>query len=318
MSYSCYADHGRECTLKFEDLHNEAILWTCYLENFPDPERYLTIYGLKHVHRLMFDNLGQFFPFDTFYSRYPDGSASRALPQLDMSDKPFILPWIYWPAEGINALSGKEIIVPSKELFIQLDNKVHTKELFESLSIPTPRWSFIFRGGTMIEKPISNSAGGLGIKSANGDAAEGCFLEEYLDGNRSIGLQFFIFDEPEFICADEMLYEEGAHEKFRFHAQKNVPIDGLPGPLIDDCFRLLNTLSDHGYRGFIGMDALVGDDGHYLLEINPRGIAFTPAYFAASALGWTNYQTFVKKGELETDEILLLDFGHCRKIVKRM
>ena len=169
----------------------------------------------------------------------------------------------------------------------------------------------------MLEKPIADSAGGLGIKMSKSNPSKGYFLEEYIEGGCSIGLQFFIYDEVEFICADEMLFRRDEQEKFRFHAQKNVQINELPNALMDDCFKLLEHLSDSGYKGFIGIDALIGDGGHYLLEINPRGIAFTPAYFAASALGWTSFITHMKKGDLGKDEILLLDFGHSKKIVKK-
>lgn len=303
--------------MKFADLYNDAIVWTCYLENFPEPERYLNIYGLTHKHRLMFDNLGRFFPFETFYSRYPYDSAGRGLEDLGKSAKSFVLPWIYWPKKGTDTLSGKRIIVPSEKMFTVLDHKIKAKKIFKHLRIPTPNWCFIFRGGNMIEKPICNSAGGLGIRLVTADADKDCFLEEYIDGCKSIGLQFFIFDEVEFICADEMLFHGDTQEKFRFHAQKNVQINELPDALMDDCLKLLFYLSDAGYKGLIGIDALIGDGGHYLIEINPRGIAFTPAYFAASAHGWTSFMTHMKKGDLEKDEILLLDFGHTKKIVKK-
>ena len=235
-------------------------------------------------------------------------------------------------------------------MFALLDNKLMTKELFRYLEIPTPNWCFASRGIQMVEKPIQNSAGGLGIRLTNGSPQDGSYLEDYLPGYRSIGLQFFVYDEAEFICANEMLYSPHGERKFTFHSQINVEKDELPQTLMDDCLNLSEYLLGKGYKGLINIDALMGDNGHCLLEVNPRGSAFMPAFFAASFLGWTRFITHMKhscsvetqgtikfpphsplakggKGDFhikketldgEEKEIVLLDFGRSKKVVRRL
>lgn len=289
----------------------------CYLENCPNPERYLNIYGLAKNDLPLFDNLGKFFPFGEFYVRGLNGYTSRAICDLNLSEKPFILPWMYWPV-GINdTLHGKQIICPSSEMFNILDNKVETKKIFEKLNIPTPKWSFVNNCKKMLEKPIRDSAGGLGIRLTNSNPQDGCFLEEYLIAHCSIGLQFFVYDEVEFICADEMLFYSDGNPKFTFHAQKNVQQNELSKELMKDCFNLGKYLLIEGYKGFLGIDVLVGDNGHFFLEVNPRGIAFLPAFFAASSLGWQNFMTYMNYREVEEQELVLLDFGKSKKVVRK-
>jgi hypothetical protein len=304
--------------MKFVDLYHEAILWTCYLENFLEPERFLSIYGLSVKDVLLFDCLGKFFPFKEFYVRGDCLDEPCAIKDLRLSRKALILPWIYRPKEFINTLSGKCLICPSAEMFALLDNKLMTKELFRSLEIPTSNWCFASKGIQMVEKPIQNSAGGLGIRLTNGDPQDGYYLEDYLPWYRSIGLQFFIYDEAEFICANEMLYSPHGERKFTFHSQINVEKDELPQTLMADCLNLSEYLLNKGYRGLINIDVLVGDEKHYLLEVNPRGSAFLPAFFAASAHGWTRFITHMKEETAEKGEILLLSFGRLKKVVRKL
>ncbi len=304
--------------MKFSDLYKEAVLWTCYLENRPNPERYLDIFGL-HLNDLpLFDYLGKFFPFDEFYIRGVKDNIPRMIDNLDSSKKNLILPWMYKPVGAKDALCGKPILCPSLEMYDLLDNKVETKKLFDKFGIPTPERGFTNNGKKMLEKPIANSAGGLGIRLTDKNARAGYFLEEYIPQQRSIGFQFFVYDEVEFICANEMLFNSNGEDAFTFHAQKNVQKKDLPDALIEDCFKLLEYLLSAGYKGLIGIDVLTGDNGHYLLEINPRGIAFLPAFFAASARGWTNFITYMNKGDIKQKEIVLLDFGKSRKVVKEL
>lgn len=303
--------------MNFHELCKEAVVWTCYLENFPRPERYLNIYGLNRGALLLFDYLGRFFPFEEFYARKASGSTSREVNDLNLTNKPYVLPWIYWPNDDKDILCGKRIICPSIKMFTLLDNKIETKSIFKKLGIKTPEWSFVNNGKKMLEKPISDSAGGLGISLAANNPRDGYFLEDYIPEHKSIGLQFFIFDEAELVCVNEMIFHSGEDDAFTFHAQRNIPKDEMPEALLRDCFKLSDYLQGKGYRGLLGMDALIGNDGHYLLEINPRGIAFLPAFFAASAAGWKSFITHMKKGDLGKDEILLLDFGHSKKIVKK-
>ena len=303
--------------MKFAELYTEAILWTCYLENYPEPERFLNIYGLDDKERLLFDCLGRFFPFGEFYSR-TDCYDPRAINNLHISNKTLMLPWIYRPVSPLNALSGKHIICPSSEMFDLLDNKVEAKKLLIKLGIPTPEWAFVNKGVKMLEKPVSNSSCGLGIRFTNDNSRDGYYLEEYLPGCSSIGLQFFVYDEAEFICANEMLYHTHGERDFTYHSQINIGQNKLPQMLIADCFNLIEYLQGKGYRGLINIDALVGAGTHYLLEINPRGSAFLPIFFAASSVGWTSFMTHMKKGGMEKDEITLLDFGRLKKVVKKI
>lgn len=304
--------------MKFSDLYKEAVLWTCYLENCPEPERYLNIYGLNQDDLPLFDRLGKFFPFDEFYVRGSESNTPRMIDNLDSSKKKLILPWMYWPNGSFNTLQGKQIICPSAEIFTLLDNKIETKKIFRKLGIPTPGWSLAKNGKEMLEKPIQNSAGGLGVKLTTDNPGDCCFLEDYIEGHRSIGLQFFVYDEVEFICANEMLFHSDGKQSFTFHAQKNIRQNELPQELIAKCINLGEHLSGMGYKGFLGIDALVGHSGHYLLEVNPRGIAFLPAFFAASTRGWTNFITYMNKGDLNQQEIVLLDFGKSKKVVKEL
>jgi hypothetical protein len=304
--------------VKLSDFYHEAILWTCYLENFPDPERYLNIYNLSMNDRLMFEHLGNFFPFDEFYAQCPENGRAGGMSSLTLSKKLFILPWIYWPRTSSDSLCGKQIISPSARLFTWLDNKIEAKKLFEKLGIPTPAWGFSSNGTPMLEKPIQNSAGGLGIRLTPSEPQAGCFLETWLPGYQSIGIQLFVYDEVEFVCADQMLFDYGDAVTFTFHGQRNVMINELAATLIEDCFRLGGHLQREGYRGFVGLDALVKGEHYYLIEINPRGIAFLPAYFAATARGWNSFETYSKRETLEKDEMLLLDFGSSRKVVRKL
>ncbi|MEW6416532.1 MAG: ATP-grasp domain-containing protein [Nitrospirota bacterium] len=303
--------------MKFADLYQEAILWTCYLENFPEPERFLSIYGLGVKDVSLFDCLGRFFPFDEFYVRI-DCPDAWAINDLNKSKKSLILPWIYRPKEFVDTLSGQRLICPSAEMFALLDNKLKAKEILKSLEIPTPDWGFVNRGIQMVEKPIQNSAGGLGISLTNSNPRDGYYLEDYLIGYRSIGLQFFVYNEVEFLCANEMLYHEQGQGNFTFHSQINVCENELSPALMGDCFDLIRHLQGRGYRGLINIDALVGDNGHCLLEVNPRGSAFLPAFFAASAHGWIRFITHVKEETAEKGEILLLSFGRLKKVVRKL
>jgi len=304
--------------MKFADLCHEAVLWTCYLENFPAPERFLNIYSLTKREITLFDNLGKFFPFDEFYTRDGCCNTGRGIKELSSSRKRLILPWIYWPKGHRDILSGKTLIHPPSEMFTILDNKIEAKNIFTKLGIPTPKWSFISNGRRMLEKPIQNSAGGLNISLTNSNPKGGYFLEEYIPGHRSIGLQFFVYDEVELLCADEMLFHSDGQQTFTFHAQKNIQQDELPDGLIESCLKLGEYLSGKGYKGLFGIDALIGDGGHYLLEINPRGIAFLPAFFAASALGWTSFETYMSKSNTEQGEFVLLDFGSRKKVIRQL
>jgi hypothetical protein len=304
--------------MKLSDFYHEAILWMCYLENFPKPERYLNIYNLSMNDRLMFERLGYFFPFDEFYAQCSGGERADGIRSLTLSKKSFILPWIYWPRGSSDSLCGKQIISPSAEMFTLLDNKVETKKIFLMLGLPTPKWSFVRNGKKMLEKPIENSAGGLGLSLTENNPGAGFFLEEYIPGYRSIGLQFFVYKEVEFICADEMLFHSKEQETFCFHAQENVQQDRLPASLMEGCYKLAEYASSSGYKGFLGIDALVGNDGYFLLEVNPRGIAFLPAYFAASSRGWTDFRTYMREGNGAGDEVVLLDFGERKKVIRRI
>ncbi len=303
--------------MKFIDLYHEAILWTCYLENFQEPERFLSIYGLGVKDVLLFDCLGRFFPFDEFYIRI-DCPDARAINDLNKSKKSLVLPWMYRPKGSIDTVSGKRIVCPPSEMFEFLDNKVEAKRLFKGMGIPTPNWSFMNDGKQMLEKPVQDSAGGLGIRLSFENPRDGFYLEEYLRGYRSIGLQFFVYDEAEFICANEMLYSPHGEREFTFHSQINVGKDELPQMLMADCLNLSEYLLDKGYRGLINIDALVGDEKHYLIEVNPRGSAFLPAFFAALSLGWTRFITHMETGATEREEIVLLNFGRSKKVVRKL
>lgn len=304
--------------MKFSDFYHEAVMWTCYLENCPKPERYLNIYDLNRDDLPLFDHLGKFFPFDEFYVREAESNELHMIDDIDLSKKNLILPWMYWPKGTKNMYWGKQIICPPVEIFTLLDNKIETKKIFRKLGIPTPEWSLSKNGKKMLEKPIRNSAGGLGIKLTDDNPGDGCFLEDYIAGYKSFGLQLFIYDEVEFICADEMIFHLDGKQMFTFYAQKNIPLEELPPALTEECKNLGNYLMDTEYKGFLGVDALVGHDTHYLLEINPRGIAFLPAFFAASACGWTNFITYMNKEDLNQQEIVLLDFGKSKKVVKEL
>lgn len=303
--------------MKFADLYHDAIFWTCYLENYPDPERFLKIYGLTKHERVMFDHLGKFFPFEEFYVRGDCLEIPRAVNDLSMSKKSLILPWIYRPTLPAETLQGKRLICPSNELFTFLDNKIEVKKLLEKLGFPTPKWSFFNKGEKMLEKPIQNSAGGLGITLTANNSRDGYFLEDYIQGHRSIGMQFFVYDEVEFICANEMLFHSNGKDEFTFHAQKNMQRMEIPDAVIEDCFKLLEYLLSIGYKGFIGIDVLI-EEGHFMLEINPRGIAFLPVFFAASAFGWKHFITYMKEQSIEQGEIILLDFGRTKKVVRKL
>jgi len=63
--------------------------------------------------------------FEEFYQ--------EAVIDLHSSKKKLILPWIYWPRGARDSLRDKRIIAPSAELFLQLDDKVQTKKLFNRL-----------------------------------------------------------------------------------------------------------------------------------------------------------------------------------------
>lgn len=304
--------------MKFTDLYQKAILWTCYLENCREAENYLNISGLDKNDRLLFDHLGKFFPFDEYYVRGSQNNMPRMIDDLNRSEKSLILPWEYWPNSSIDTLHGKQIICPSAEIFAFLDNKIETKKIFRKLDIPTPEWSLARNGKEMLEKPIKNSAGGLGIKLTVDNPGDGCFLEDYIAGYQSFGLQFFVYDEVEFICANEMMFHLNGKQMFTFHAQKNIPLNELSPELIEECMNLGYYLHEMGYKGLLGVDVLVSDSGHYLLEINPRGIAFLPAFFAGSAHGWTSFMTYMNKGDLKQNEIVLLDFGKSKKVVKEL
>jgi hypothetical protein len=304
--------------MKFADLYAEAILWTCYLENYLQPERYLNIYGLKKSDRVVFDQLGKFFPFSEYFCRGLDRNMPGIVCDLNRSDKSLIVPWLYQPRGANDILNGKRLLCPSAEIFCHLDNKIEAKKIFKKLGIPIPQWSFTSNGGEMLEKPVKDSAGGLGIRLTANDPGENCFLEEYIEGHKSIGLQFFIYDEVEFICADEMLFDSNGSSSFTFWAQRNVQPNELPSKLIDDCLKLGEYLFFLGYNGLLGIDALVRDSEYYLLEINPRGIAFLPAYFAASACGWTDFVTYMNKETLRQEEMILLDFGKTKKVVRKL
>ncbi len=304
--------------MKFADLYHEAILWTCYLENFSSSERFLNLYGLDKKDILLFDCLGKFFPFDEFFVRGECSGDPRGIENLHLSKKPLILPWIYRPKRSADTLCRKHILCPPSELFALLDDKVVTKQLFQGLGIPTPDWGFIHKRRVMVEKPIRNSAGGLGIRLTNDNARQGFFLEEYLEEYHSIALQFFVYEEAEFICANEMLYHGYGERKFTFHSQINVMEGELSTILIGDCVKVILYLRDKGYRGLVNIDALVGNEDHYLLEINPRGSAFLPAFFAASAHGWTRFITHMKEETAEKGEILLISFGNLKKVVRKL
>lgn len=302
--------------MKFADLYSGAILWTCWLENYPNQSVFLNVYGLNEDERLLFDSLGRFFPFNEFYCRIGCDNV-RAIDDLRLSAKNYILPWIYRPVSSQNSLLKKNIICPSPDMFDSLDNKVEAKKLMRKLGIPTPEWAFVSKGTIMLEKPIQNSSLGLGIRLTYDDARKDYYLEEYLPGRRSIGLQFFVYDEIEFICANEMLYHAGEERGFTFHSQINTGEDKLPKLLLADCLKLIEYLQGNGYRGLINIDALAGEESHYFLEINPRGSAFLPVFFAASSAGWTEFITHMKEGNAESGEMVLLDFGRLKKVVRR-
>ena len=229
------------------------------------------------------------------------------------------MPWIYWPRGARDSLRDKRIIAPSAELFLQLDDKVQTKNLFNRLGVQTPRWGFSLKGENVLEKPIRDSGGGLAIHfTKEKTARQGFFLEEYLPGCISLGLQFFIHDQTEFICADQMLYSQGETPEFAFRGQRNIPWEALPVSLLEDCFRVVEFLRKLGYQGLVGLDVLVGEKGHFILEINPRGIAFLPAFFAALTRGWTSFMTCQIEGEADPQDLVLLEFGRFKKVVKRL
>lgn len=104
---------------------------------------------------------------------------------------------------------------------------MQTKKLFNRLGVQTPRWGFSLRGEKVLEKSIQDSGGGLGIHFTEEKTARpGFFLEEYLPGYLSLGLQFFIYDRTEFICADQLLYSQGETPEFAFRGQRNIPRKG--------------------------------------------------------------------------------------------
>jgi len=302
--------------MKFQDLYDQAVAWSCYLENFPDPGRYLGLYGLSDQDATRFDCLGRFFPFRHYYARPDDCAGPRVVHDLGACNERFVLPWIYWPTGSNDFIHGKSIIAPPAAIFNFLDNKVNAKRLFQSLKIPTPSWGCLREGMPMVEKPIENSAGGIGIRLTSQAAREGYFLERYLPGYRSIGVQLFVLEATEFICADLMLIDDSQGPSFTFHSQRNMSEEELPPALIEDLYRLGNHLKREGYRGFLGVDALVSDDDYHVLEVNPRGIAFLPGFFAARALGWKEFETRTTREPPEEDEIVLLDFGIRKKVIK--
>ncbi len=304
--------------MKFSDLYGEAILWTCYHENFPFIYRILESYRIDKNYIPVFDRLGRFFPFDEFYVRGAKPDIRNAICDLTLSRKALLLPWMYRSTRPDETLKGKLLICPSYEMSRLLYNKIATKAIFGKLGLPVPQWSFPDKGRTMLEKPIKNSGGGIGIRLTSEGPAAGCFLEEYIPGCRSIGMQFFIFDEVDYLCADEMIYECGEQPTFRFHAQSNVQKDELPEALIEECLTLCTYLMGLGYRGLVGIDALVGEGKHYFLEVNPRGIAFLPAFFAGSSMGWTHFITYMKDGAVDENEFVLLDFGRKKKVLRKL
>lgn len=304
--------------MKLSDFYRTAILWTCYLENYQRPERYLNLFGLGLPERLMFDRLGQFFPFDEYYDRGGSADRRRGLVDLEHSPRSRVIPWMYRPLGANDRIAGKDIVAPSLEIFLELDNKIEAKKLFEKLNLPTPRWGYNPGRTLMVEKPIRDSAAGLGVRLTREPAREGCFLEEYMPGCRSIGIQYFIYNEPEFICADEMLLGNTSENAFTFHTQKNVVRDEIPDSLQNDCDTLGAVLAGKGYRGFVGFDVLLNGQSYYFLEVNPRGIAFLPAYFAATARGWMRFQTYTRAPSPGGETIILLDFGAQHKVVERL
>jgi hypothetical protein len=304
--------------MKLADLYKTALLWSCYLENFPRPERYLDIYKLTMQQRLLFDSLGQFFPFDEYYIRAAREASHRGLTDLRQSDKSLIVPWIYWPLNQVDRLHDKEVIAPSLAMFQMLDDKLATKRLFQILDLPTPKWGNMDMHPPMVEKPIRDSAGGLGIRLTKGSPRDGCFLEEYMPGFQSVGIQYFAYGDPDFICADEMLFDGVPDRMFTFHAQRNVLKEELPAALLLDCDKLVACLIEKGYRGFIGIDVLVREDRYCFLEINPRGIAFLPAFFAASAQGWKHFKSYTRAPSSRQEIIVLLDFGSQHRVVERL
>jgi hypothetical protein len=307
--------------MKFEELYQEAVLWTCYLENYLRPERYLSLFwrGMSEKHLPRFDHLGKFFPFDEFYVRDAGGDDPRSVTNLRSLRKKLILPWIYRPRGERDHLLGKRVIAPSAGLFLRLDDKVQAKNLFHRLGVQTPRWGFSLIGDQVLEKPIRDSAGGVAIHFTRGKIArDGFFLEEYLPGCASLGLQFFIHDQTELICADQMLYAQGETPEFVFSGQRNISREALPVSLAEDGFRIVEYLKQLGYQGLVGLDVLVGENGHFFLEINPRGIAFLPAHFAAVSRGWTAFMTCQIEGEADPQDLILLEFGRCKKVVRRL
>jgi len=304
--------------MNFSDLYGEAILWTCYHENYSLRYRMLNLYGIDNNDITVFDHLGKFFPFDEFYVRGAKPDMQNAIDDLTLSKKSLILPWMYRSTRPHETVKGKRIICPSYEMFSLLDNKIATKKVFGELGLPTPEWSFLNKGRIMLEKPIQNSGGGRGIRLTSEGPGTDCFVEEYIPDCRSIGMQFFIFDEVDYLCADEMIYEYREQRTFTFHAQSNVQKDELPKALIEECFTLCTYLMGLGYRGLVGIDALVGEGKHYFLEVNPRGIAFLPAFFSGSSMGWTRFTTYMKDGALEKEEIILLDFGRKKKVLRKL
>jgi len=303
--------------MKFSDLYGEAILWTCY-ENSSLGYRILNSCGIDNNDITVFEHLGKFFPFEEFYVRGAKPDMLNAIGDLALSTKSLVLPWMYRSTRPNETLKGKLLICPSYEMSSLLYNKIATKKVFGELGLPIPEWGFLNKGRMMLEKPIRNSGGGEGIRLTSEGPNADCFLEEYIPGCRSIGMQFFIFDEVDYLCADEMSYEYGEQPTFTFHAQSNVQKDELPRALIEDCFTLCTYLMGLGYRGLVGIDALVGEGKHYFLEINPRGIAFLPAFFAGSSMGWTHFSTYMKDGALEKEEIILLDFGRKKKVLRKL
>jgi hypothetical protein len=303
--------------MKFSDLYGEAILWTCY-ENSSLGYRILNSYGIDNNYITVFDHLGKFFPFDEFYVRGAKPDVRNAIVDLTLSKKSLVLPWMYRSTRPNETLKEKLLICPPYEMFSLLYNKISTKKVFGELGLPIPEWSFLSEERVMLEKPIQNSGGGEGIRLTSEGPGADCFLEEYIPGCRSIGIQFFIFDEVDYLCADEMIYEYGEQPTFKFHAQRNVQKDELPRALIEECFTLCTYFMELGYRGLIGIDALVGEGKHYFLEVNPRGIAFLPAFFAGSSMGWTHFITYMKDGATEEDEFILLDFGGKKKVLRKL
>jgi predicted ATP-grasp superfamily ATP-dependent carboligase len=224
---------------------------------------------------------------------------------------------MYRPQGPRDVKCGKELLVPPVALFLLLDDKVETKALFRTLGLATPRSHLRSSGHLMVEKPVRDSAGGIGMRLTKEDARAGHFLEEFIPGCQSIGMQYFLLEQSEFICANEMLFE-GETTTFTFYAQRHVPRNQLPPALINECFRLCDYLLDRGYRGLLGIDALVRGTEHYLIEVNPRGIAFLPAFFAAQSLGWSSFITYMNADEPSDGEVVLLDFGRRRKVVRSL